>query len=514
MLCSTISALPLLYLAAVLALNPTTTSPNDSEVIFLASNSSAKAHLACQRITTLLGPSIVQTAHQAGYDDALHYPWHLENTLLRPACIIFPTKARHVQTAMREIYRARARYAVQAGGHSAMTGWNTVHGGVLIMLAQMKAVGYDSVKDRIILEPGVTWEEANAALEPHGVVPVGGRVGYVGTGLILGGGLSYLSPSQGYVADNLVSADVVLVNGTLVTARADNDYADLFRALKGGGNRFGIVTKYVVRAVRVGRRTDKPFFGGMIIYPPETTEALLNATTKFTWEVDDPRAVILVSLASVVRNKTLQRANVLFAFYNGTSLPPSVFGDFLAITSLATQLSQKSYIDVLLTLNTPSATKYVQHFGAAAFHADASLLLSAYREHENFTNTFMPGPDADMTLSTMVVTPIARSQIAAGRAKGGNAMIPALQTEGFAAVQFEQSFSEGVMEIPPAVRKGLDSLQEKVGSSPGLPLLLNECDASQRVFESYGNYAELRDTHSKYDPERFSMEFTNGPLGL
>ena len=54
----------------------------------------------------------------------------------------------------------------------------------------------------------------------------------VGTGLLLGGGLSYLSAGHGFSVDALVEADVVLVNGALVTATATNRYSDLFKALK------------------------------------------------------------------------------------------------------------------------------------------------------------------------------------------------------------------------------------------------------------------------------------------
>ena len=58
--------------------------------------------------------------------------------------------------------------------------------------------------------------------------------------------------------------DVVLVTGELVTATATNEYADLFRALKGGANRFGIVTRYEVHAVHTGTKDDKNWFGGLI----------------------------------------------------------------------------------------------------------------------------------------------------------------------------------------------------------------------------------------------------------
>ena len=58
--------------------------------------------------------------------------------------------------------------------------------------------------------------------------------------------------------------EVVLVNGTVVTANALNRYSDLFRALKGGANRFGIVTRYEVDAVQTGTQNDRIYFGGMI----------------------------------------------------------------------------------------------------------------------------------------------------------------------------------------------------------------------------------------------------------
>jgi hypothetical protein len=56
----------------------------------------------------------------------------------------------------------------------------------------------------------------------------------------------------------------VLVTGEMVTASATNEFADLFRALKGGANRFGIVTRYEVDAVHTGTKSDERWFGGMI----------------------------------------------------------------------------------------------------------------------------------------------------------------------------------------------------------------------------------------------------------
>lgn len=74
-----------------------------------------------------------------------------------------------------------------------------------------------------------------------------------------------MAPEHGWSTDGITEMDVVLVNGQQVTARADNEYSDLFRALKGGGSRFGIVTRFEVEPIRVGRSTDKNWYGGIIL---------------------------------------------------------------------------------------------------------------------------------------------------------------------------------------------------------------------------------------------------------
>jgi len=81
---------------------------------------------------------------------------------------------------------------------------------------------------------------------------------------LLGGGLSYLSPAHGFGCDNYRSLDVVLPSGELVTATKTNQYSDLFRALKGGGSRFGIVTKFEIHAIHSGTAADKTWYGGTI----------------------------------------------------------------------------------------------------------------------------------------------------------------------------------------------------------------------------------------------------------
>lgn len=68
----------------------------------------------------------------------------------------------------------------------------------------------------------------------------------------------------GFAADSYKELDVVLVNGDVVTATATNKYKDLFKALKGGANRFGIVTRYELYPYHSGTADDKAWIGGFI----------------------------------------------------------------------------------------------------------------------------------------------------------------------------------------------------------------------------------------------------------
>ncbi|KAF7353925.1 FAD-binding protein [Mycena venus] len=432
---------------------------------------------ACTELKSVLGSSIVQS-FGAEYQAAASNAWNLQNAEYQPTCIVFP----------------------------AMKGWNSVQAGVLIMFSHMQKASYDPEKDTIELEPGIRWRDAVVALEPYSVAPVGGRVGDVGTGFLLGGGLSWLSPSKGYAADNFKELDIVLVNGDMVTVTATNQHSDLLRALKGGGNRFGIVTRYELYPAHTGTKDTKPFFGGSMIF--NSSDALLRATAKYVREVDDPKAVLLVTVVLIVQDKEITPFYGAFMFYNGTELPANIFGDFLSIPAISSKLGPASYLDVTATLGLENERGYVQHFGASALVGEEDLFLDAFEHLKNFTMAFKD----QFNVTSLAFTPIPDSQIQAGHAKGRN--IINAPRGGFSAVQIMQTLKSGVRDITSDLQRGIDLLFEQIPPSPGLPLFLNECDLYQNVYQSYGDYNLLKEIYAKYDPTRFNVQHTQGPIGL
>jgi FAD/FMN-containing dehydrogenase len=133
--------------------------------------------------------------------------------------------------------------AVRGGGHG-VPGFGTVDDGIVLDLGAMKEIRIDAARRVARVEAGCTWGEFDHATHEVGLATTGGIISTTGvTGLTLGGGIGYLTRAHGLSIDNLRAADVVLADGSTVTADAEQ-HVDLFWALRGGGGNFGIVTAF------------------------------------------------------------------------------------------------------------------------------------------------------------------------------------------------------------------------------------------------------------------------------
>ena len=152
--------------------------------------------------------------------------------------------------------------AVRGGGHN-VGGRGTIDSGLLIDLSLMKGLHVDPKAKTARAEGGTLWKEFNRATQLHGLATTGGVISSTGVaGLTLGGGLGWLMAKHGMALDNLVSADVVLADGRIVGAAAD-EHPDLFWALRGGGGNFGVVTSFEFRVHPVG----PVITGGLVAHP-------------------------------------------------------------------------------------------------------------------------------------------------------------------------------------------------------------------------------------------------------
>ncbi len=157
----------------------------------------------------------------------------------RPSVVARCRTTSDVQAAVRAARAAGVPLSVRGGGHD-WAGSAIRDGGLLVDLSTMRQVIVDGTEARVA--GGATVSDVLDVARPSGYAAAGGTVGSVGfAGLTLGGGYGTLIGVIGLGVDNLLSAEVVLADGRVVTADPHHE-ADLFWALRGGGGNFGVVT--------------------------------------------------------------------------------------------------------------------------------------------------------------------------------------------------------------------------------------------------------------------------------
>jgi hypothetical protein len=205
--------------------------------------------------------ALVQPGHEA-YDEARK----LWNGMFdrRPAAIAQCTGPADVIAAVNFARDNDLLAAVKSGGHSP-TGYSMWDDALVIDLSHMKGIRVDPRSKTVRAEAGLTWGEFDRETQAFGLAVTGGRFSTTGiAGLTLGSGSGWLERKCGLTADNLLSADVVLADGSLVRASREEN-PDLFWGLRGGSGNFGIVTSFVYRLHEVGPIV----YGGLMATTPD-----------------------------------------------------------------------------------------------------------------------------------------------------------------------------------------------------------------------------------------------------
>jgi len=184
-----------------------------------------------------------------------------------PVAIARCANADDVSTCVRFATEHGLPIAIRGGGHN-VAGTATCDSGIVIDLSQMHTVLVGSTRGTVMVEGGATWADVDRVTAPLGLAAPGGVVSETGVaGLALNGGVSHQRRRDGMTIDNLVSADVVLADGSRVRAAADEN-PDLYWALRGGGGNFGVVTAFEFRLHELGPE----IFVLNIAYPLEAAQ--------------------------------------------------------------------------------------------------------------------------------------------------------------------------------------------------------------------------------------------------
>ncbi|KAE9368211.1 FAD-binding domain-containing protein [Stipitochalara longipes BDJ] len=226
------------------------TAQSGEQVILQSSESDSACHNACKALKSTLPQ---QTYHSLTPDsvsapDLVSSFFAIQQQEVIPACWLTPTSAQDVSKAINIIREHGCHFAVKSGGHGPSARMSSAEGGVTIDMRLFDSVeifeGSSGKSEGARIGTGGRWGEVYKKLEPYGKTVVGGRDRRVGVGgFLLGGGISFISRRNGWAIDNILNYEVILSNGTIAQI-SQSSAPDLYWALRGGGNNFGIVTHF------------------------------------------------------------------------------------------------------------------------------------------------------------------------------------------------------------------------------------------------------------------------------
>lgn len=479
---------------------------------------------ACDEMSRALPGRIAYPSSWAYYNENRNY-WSQILIDMKPACIALPLSAPEVSTIVKILHNYKSPqvpFAIKSGGHSPNPGFAGVEDGVLISLANMKGAKYDERRELAYVGPGGKWRDVVEDLAPWRKTVVGGRLDVVGVGgYLTGGGLSFLSAQYGMAADSIVNFETVLANGTILNVNAQTN-PDLLVAMRGGGNQYGIVTNFTMKAVPIG--TNGKVWGGPIVFSDTNRNALLAAFHDFTEKPADPKAAIILTSAHLGGVGVW----ILHRFYDGEQPSQGAFKQFEAIDHIPGLDGgwARSYGDLL----------YANGYGADSmayarmnFRMVTLPLLPGQEgvEHlKDATSAWLNETKSFQDNNRLAVESFALqsfpSLIGQATARGeGNAMGltasdgPRWMIE-LASIHSDSGADNAIVETS---RKVFDRLvtdlkvrlnSRKVSTSDVSakvedynPLFMNDAAFDQDVYSSYRDFSKFRDLQRQMDPEGF-----------
>ncbi|OOF94119.1 hypothetical protein ASPCADRAFT_208674 [Aspergillus carbonarius ITEM 5010] len=257
----------------------------------------------CLALWSLLGETKVTFPGSQLYDSSRSSYFAQQEAQIQPLCVVAPSTVDDVSTALKSLTSIAAsladeekptcNFAIRSGGHAPVAGAANIQAGVTLDLRGLNAINLSTDQTITSVGVGATWGEVYAILDPLNRSVAGGRVAQVGVGgLTTGGGISYFSPRYGWTCDTAQNFEVVLANGTIVNANADEN-PDLLIALRGGSNNLGVVTRVDLTTFEQGL-----LWGGSVFYSFDTIDQQLKATAEFSAaETYDEYASLIASFA-------------------------------------------------------------------------------------------------------------------------------------------------------------------------------------------------------------------------
>lgn len=295
----------------------------------------------------------------SGYDEARRS----FNAMIdrRPALIAQCADVNEVARAVHFARNHELPIAVRGGGHS-VAGHGLVDDGLVIDLRRFRNVVVDPLRRRASAGGGCTWEEFDPATQAHGLAVTGGTFVDTGIGgLTLGGGFGFLMGVCGLTCDNLIGAQIVTADGSIMEVSAESD-AELLWALRGGGGNFGIATRLDYRLHEVGR-----MYGGEVVVGLGDGSILRRYAEAQVWAPDGLVAMVYVANSAELGEAVSIQLAWLGTLAQGMDLSAAILGD---APVLAGSFGSLSYAEIQGLAGILPFT--YRHYWKSAFVSDLS----------------------------------------------------------------------------------------------------------------------------------------------
>lgn len=228
--------------------------------------SNPKTHTFADFPATFKGP--IYRPGDDGYSEVKQL-WNVRRNDELPALIVQATDPDDIVIAVNYAVKQDVPIAVRSGGHG-IDGSAMPDGALVVDTSRMKRISVNPETGRTSIEAGVLLGELDAATQEHGFVVPAGVVTQTGAaGLTLGGGIGHLTRRFGATVDNVLSIDVVTMDGRVLTASEDSN-ADLFWGLRGAGHNLAIATSFTYQARKVGPEV----MSGFLVYSADDTASV------------------------------------------------------------------------------------------------------------------------------------------------------------------------------------------------------------------------------------------------
>ena len=424
-------------------------------------------------------------------DDAYHETRQVYNAMIdkRPGMFAMCKDVADVIASVNFARENELAVAVRGGGHNG-GGLGLCDGGLVIDLSGIKYVRVDTSNNTVRVGGGNLWGEVDHATHAFGLAIPAGVISTTGVGgLTLGGGVGYLSRKYGLTIDNLLEADMVLSNGSVVTVN-EEQHNDLFWAIRGGGGNFGIVTSFKFQAHEL-----KTVFGGPTLWPIEKTEEIMEWFDGFIHEAPEDLNGFIATLViaglpfpEALHNK--QFCGIVWCYTGGAEKAKDLFKPVFEMNPVFEHLGEMPY-PAIQTLFDGLFPPGLQWYWRADFFNNLGPEIR--KQHLNF------GSKIPTSLSQMHLYPISG---AAGRVTNEDspwAYRDAKYAGVIVGVDADPASKEKITQWCKDYWEGLHPF-----SAGGAYSNFMMDEGQERVKASYKhNYKRLTEVKKQYDPDNF-----------